>query len=184
MSTIAARSVLTLLAGWALVASPVQATSVEARAAHDPRQACAAATALVAELAAGQLHGPANTAHRRYYSNGLGEVEADEEPQFIQSLLSSAGKPDRRPMRIHSLLRLGKDTSLYLVMVERQLWQAKRYDTDEMLRPVAVDDPHWESELATWLISFDGNEITSMRQADELLALHGRLGRVRGCPAA
>lgn len=140
--------------------------------------------ALVEDLKAGQPFGANGSHYRAYYNDQLGAVSHDELEAFAQALLLSEGKADRRPMRIYSLMRLSRDelySPYYVLTLERVLWQTKSYETNDMLLPVEVENPHWEVEHSSWLIGFRGNEITSARQVDELFFLHGELEPVKGC---
>lgn len=159
------------------------ATSIVAGRPHDPREACRVAAELVDDLRAGKPRGSGSAQFRQFYSDELGAVSSPELEEFAHSLLHSEGKPDNRPMRIYSLMRLGKEEPYYILTLERSVWKTKSYETNDMLLPVEVDDPHWELEHSSWLIRFRGNEIASVRQANELFFLHGELERVTGCPA-
>lgn len=166
-----------------LITASAEATSIAAPRPHDPLQACGAVRQLVADLNAGKPHGDGAWRPRFYFTDAFGRVEPGELDAFARSLRESAGQPDRAPMRIVGLYRLGQKDSAgqYILLTEREHWQLKDYEDGPMLLPVEVDRPHWAVTNTTWLITFSGGEITHVREASELDWRGVPAREVRGC---
>lgn len=166
-----------------LLAAPAGATSIAAAMPHDPQLACGAVRELVADLNAGKPHGDGAWRLRFYFTDAFGRVEPGELDAFARSLRESAGRPDRTPMRIVALYRLGhKDsTGQYILVTGREQWQLKDYEDNAMLLPVEVDRPHWADTSTTWLITFSGGTITHVREAGELDWRSVPVREVHGC---
>jgi hypothetical protein len=83
---------------------------------------------------------------------------------FVEDLRMSFGKEDQGPITAYRLVRLVKDKKqpVYVVQLRRTRW------TEILLLP---DFRSWEGYGtfdSTWIISFTGNDIEQIREADEL----------------
>ncbi|MCC6926793.1 hypothetical protein [Novosphingobium sp.] len=165
------------LAAGLLAAAPVAATSVVAARPHDPQSACPAVLQLVADINAGKPRGDHAARFHFFYTDALGEVDLAEEPVLAKALREANGKPDRLPAALGGIWPLAqgaghrKDQALYVIVLRRETWQLVRYETDAMLMPTEIPDPHWDSDNSTWLVAFDENRIRAVREARELSLL-------------
>ena len=171
-----------MLAG--MCASASQATSIGSPRPHDPLIACMSIEELVGDLNAGKPFGREFRHYREVHTDALGKLERDEIEGFNQWLLTSEGKPDRSPMTIRSIRTLGGDEIVrhYVLTTERTRWRTKRIELDEMLQMIEIDDPHWGAGYVTWLVAFNGNNLQSIRQADELTHIASTLKPLADCP--
>lgn len=104
-----------------------------------------------------------------------GKALPSHEYDFVENLRMSFGKEDEGPIKAHRLVRLqkGKKYPVYLFQFERNQW--KEYSillgSDEI-----ESEARYEVTHSTWLVQFQGNQINTLRQAEELsvLASKGR----------
>jgi hypothetical protein len=154
-----------------LCAVPVAATSIAAIRAHDPQHARPAIERLVAAIDSNDMERLQRSGILPFvYTDALGMVEFDEQQAFLASMNGSDGREDRAPIKIIDFRPLisHKFHPVYLVTLEREVWKLKDYETDGMLMPQEIDRPHWETDWTSWLITFRGSDISSIREADDL----------------
>lgn len=178
------RTVLLALAAMlAAFVGPAAATSIATPPPHNPARVCSAIGGLVADINAGDPLGAERGDFREFHTDALGRVNQDELPALTKSLRKANGKADRAPMRIFGVwpLKVQADAAFYIVTLERETWQLERIETDEMLMPYGVPDPHWGSSLSTWLVGFASNHIVTVREADELDGLTDLDQGMKGC---
>ena len=173
------RTVAAALAALAFagLASPAASTSLAAIPPHKPARTCGIVAGLFDRLAAADrgeftrlLSGMQVT------TDALGRVQPNEWDALLAGLRTHNGKPDKVPMRLIALRRIDdrneETVALYVARVERERWELERYaGTDAMLMPVYNPDPHYETAHHTWLVGFRGNNVVSLREADELYVL-------------
>lgn len=166
-----------------LIAFPATATTIVAAPRHDPKRACGVIKLVVANINRGQLKSSDQLLGPRFYSDRFGEVERDEEADFIESMRFSDGKKDKVPMGIDRLDLIANDeyNPQYVVTLIRMRWQLTRLVEDDMLSIDEVDDPHWASKRTTWLVTFNSNGIWDFREVPELFRLTNRKTRVKPC---
>jgi hypothetical protein len=161
-----------LFAGALLASSASNATSIVAIKKHDPKSARPAIERFVQAIDADDVatFNAASSFSVSVYSDELGEVETNEGEAFVRSMNYSEGEPDDAPIAIASIRPWVKHQfyPIYLVVLERELWRTKQYGIDEMLEPVEIDRPHFETTMTTWIVAFRGDKLFSFRQADEL----------------
>lgn len=173
----AAIAIAAVFAALASVAPPAAATSIVAVPPHKPARACGIAAGVFDRLATAErrdLHGMLSAI--QVTTDALGRVQASEWDALLAGLRTHNGKRDKAPMHLIALRRIDdrneETVALYVARVERERWELERYTgTDSMLMPVHEPDPHYEMAHHTWLVGFRGNNIVSLREADELYVL-------------
>ena len=162
---------------------PAAATSVVATPPHRADRACALTAEVFAGLVANASPRPGALMGLSVTTDTLGTVAWEENEARATELGSHAGKPDRVPLRLLSLHRLdaGREetAATYVAMVERDRWELERYTgSDGLLMPVYEPDPHYETRSSSWLVTFRGNRIWTLREAGELWPLGFDPGRM------
>lgn len=164
--------------------APGGATTITAAPPHDPKLGCRAIKQVIADLNAGRLREPKSWAFApRFYSDGFGKVEEAEEAAFLHSMRHSEGKADLKPIRLYRVWTLirDKDDPVYLVGLEREAWHEKRIVDDGMMDIREVDDPHYERETSSWLVSFWSNRIIDFREVPEMYRFWSKARPVKDC---
>lgn len=158
--------------------APAAATSLAAIPPHKPERACAVVARLLERLATTKDAEDDDLFDAlvgvRLATDALGDVEVDEWPALLAALRTHEGKADKRPLHLTALRRIHDDAigPLYVAIVEREQWELERYmGEDGMLMPVFERDPHYEAREGFWLVGFRGNDVASLREADELYPL-------------
>jgi hypothetical protein len=172
-------------AAFALLApAAAPATSVTAAPPHDPKLGCKAIKRVVAGLNAGRLKDPDSWSGPTFFSDAFGKVEESEEAAFLHSMRHSEGKPDEKPIELRDvyIVLQDKDDPIYLVTLDRESWHEKRLVDDGMLGMEEVDDPHYETDSASWLVRFMGDDLTDFREAPEMYPLWRESRELKGCP--
>lgn len=167
-----------------LPACPAPATSFSDPDPHDPKLACEAIKRVVAGFNAGRLGDPDSwKPGPTFFSDSFGEVEEAEEAAFLHSMRHSEGRPDEKPIELRDVRIVHKDEDdpLYLVVLDRESWHEKRLTTDELLMPIEIDDPHFETDTNFWLVRFMSNALTDFREAPEVHTLWLESKKLKHC---
>lgn len=166
-------------------ACPALATSIARAPQHDPTLACEAIKALVAGLATGTVADiGAPSGFVTFFSDALGKIEGEaEKTAFLAALHEASGKPDRRPLRLYHAysMRSDEEGASYLVALERQRWTLVRDEVDDMLMPIEVPDPHYETTISYWIATFSSNSMWQFREAGELYRFMAKERQLPGC---
>lgn len=161
----------------AALAAPAAATSIVPVRPHKPERACGVLAGVLARLATAERGDLADLLPgMQVTTDALGRVQASEWDALLAGLRTHNGKPDKLPMHLIALRRIDdrneETVALYVARVARERWELQRYDgDDDMLAPVYKPDPHYETAHHTWLVGFRGNQVVSLREADELYIL-------------
>lgn len=155
---------------------PATATSIVATPPHRSDRACALAADIFAGLVANKSPRPNELLAVRVTTDARGTATWGDGAALAAELGSQNGKPDRVPMRLLSLRRLDdggdKTRAIYVAMVERDRWELARYVGDDgLLMPIFEPDPHYEARSDAWLVTFRGNQLSTLREAGELWPL-------------
>ncbi|WP_144037939.1 hypothetical protein [Sphingopyxis sp. KK2] len=155
---------------------PVAATSIVATPPHRTDRACALAADIFAGLVANASPRPNALLAVIVTTDALGTTTWEDKDALAAELGSHNGKPDRVPPRLLSLRRIDdggdKTQAIYVATLERDRWELERYMGDDgLLMPVYEPDPHYEVSTGAWLVTFRGNQVTTLREADELWPL-------------
>jgi hypothetical protein len=167
-----------------LPATAALATSITPAPPHDPKLGCKAIKQVIADLNAGRLRDP-KLWHSgpTFFSDAFGKVETGEESAFLHFMRHSEGRPDPKPIRLYRVWTLlpDKDDPVYLVGLEREVWREKRMVDDGMMNMQEVDDPHYETDTSSWLVSFWSNRIIHFREVPEMYRFWTRAKTVKDC---
>lgn len=169
-----------LLAPLLLLTGGANATSWVAIPPHDPRQACAAIEAAVAEMTGRKE--PSNL-WPLYYSDDFGHVEYGERPAFVRGMTTSEGKPDKAPIRITAVWPVGKRKpkdakALYVVGLLRDRWFPEREGSFD---PMQTEPAGYQIDSSYWLAVFSGNQIAELREGRYYFDLVDYEKRLKGC---
>lgn len=167
-----------------LPAAAARSTTITAAPPHDPKLGCKSIKQVIADLNAGRLRDPKRWDYGpRFYSDAFGKVEAGEEAAFLHAMRHSEGKPDSKPIRLYRvwILIRDKDDPVYLVGLERESWHEKRMVDDGMMDVQEVDDPHYERDTSSWLVSFWSNQIIDFREVPEMYRFWSKARTVKDC---
>jgi hypothetical protein len=152
----------------AVSAAPASALSITAMRAHNYNLAEAKIEELVADI-------DSNDSDRLdtvsfLYTDELGYVTFEEQEAFLKAMNSSDGRDDRNPMEVAAVKLLVRDKfyPVYLVTLKREIWKLTEFETDGCGNVTEHARPHWEDSSTTWLVTFQGNDIATFREADEL----------------
>ncbi len=172
-----------LLALTLLAPPPAAATSIVAVPPHRTDRACPLAADIFAGLVANASPRPSALLAVIVTTDALGTATWEDKDALAAELGSHNGKPDRVPPRLLSLRRIDdggdKTQAIYVATLERDRWELERYmGGDGLLMPIFEPDPHYEVSTGTWLVTFRGNQLSTLRAADELWPLALEPGRL------
>lgn len=161
----------------AALAPPAAATTIVPVRPHKAERACGVLAGVLERLAIAERRDLTDLLlGMQVTTDALGRVQGSEWDALLAGLRTHNGKPDKLPMRLIALRRIDdrneETVALYVARVERERWELQRYAGDDgMLMPIYKPDPHYETAHHTWLVGFRGNQVVSLREADELYIL-------------
>lgn len=87
-----------------------------------------------------------------------------DELDFVESLRKDHGKEDKGVIEATKLVRLTKDkiSPSYLLQLRRNKWEVYQ------VLPTWETREGYEMSISTWLVQYSGNDISLLRQVDEL----------------
>lgn len=163
-----------------VIAAEISATSFFSLAPHEPARACTQIKASVAVMIGRKARSDQSPL---FYSDEFGFVDYGEHAAFIQSMVSSRGRPDRSPIELTDVWTIehhdtNKAKALYVIRLERDQWHDER---EAFFDPMQTEPEGFDLTPSYWLVEFSENRVIAMREGFVFFNIVNDSRRLKRC---